>query len=1303
MNNFFNTEVNFGGNQPNIPVPEINASMLGQVSKAKGGVIDLDEIVHNSMQRGVQKMQVGGRAIRSGVKKLEELLTKLPAGTEAAQQTVAAEMAAKKAAQEAAYAAHTLPTEKGNKTIANAKKTLNPQDEARLEAEMRAKGKQKLLEGNHPSVPKVVYHGTKRDFSEFKPKYDDNLSFFSTNPEFAGKWPSGSGGVREISPENKAHYEELKKIEEELKQKYMQSHNYDDPDWASKYDAERAKVKADMLAKTGFSSAVEYENKAGIQVMPVNLSVKNPFHPPTHHEEVEELLNSMPNMQGIVDKGLHKSGNWIIYENPEVIKHLKKKGYDAIWLSEDVNGPHETIAPFSPNQIKSAIGNRGTYDIEDPDITKAHGGLIHMAEGGVPEKRDVSQLFPLKWSADANLHKGRTGVWTDTNDVFTGAMSGLFNTLAGGLRGRFIGTAGVPGDIIEGMSDLEGALPAMERKPKGQTFPQTYKAPPAFKLPTMEDLDTMLPSAGDSNEAKIAQELGQFMPFTGEELIPAGRAIASSVKKLAPTAAEMALDLAEKGGMPIRQFVVPPEGKLSKEEYSRMMREKYAAENAERMAKKEAAPVTMADLKPKEEKVPADKLGFYSPAEKAAANLKRNIADGELMLSDLKKFPDVTPDELAMTGLEEWLKGKKTVTKQQVKDYMAKNRLEIEEVKYEQGKGNADEMKFGEGEVIDDHDYISSRADDIAYDWDHIGHESRDEIRARILEKYDPEEAEQLLASGKIDDLVDDEVRDLAYEYADNEYYDNPYRRYRNDMGYEIVGNDDVGYSVTDPRGNPIRMNREPYDVETAEGYAREDAMSRGFIDEGETKYHDYQLPGGENYREILLKTPSKKQRFEEEIRELEHSMENPGNDPRELREMQKELDRLKNEYKYAEENAYEGSHWDEPNVIAHLRLQDRVDSEGNKILYVDEMQSDWHQEGRRTGYKDPERMKQADALRPQKKKLLEEFDSISQQYDDYYNKFKEDNSRLNLGIDEIKKLFRNDPKQLELGNKRTKVSNDITELNKQIQSLTSGVPKGPFSDNWHKLALKRVMKYAADNGYTRVGFSKSQPQVNRWGTDVVAWDKTDIVDPKTAAELGIPPTGWSVTATEQRGGRAGNIALEDEARARGILQENRPTTVTDRNQLYAVVAKIGRGKTEEELQKLTDRIRKQMQEKDAGYVAPREAGMKKFYDEELEAALKKYANQFKGKYGQTTLNVPREGTQTINYIDITPNLKNSTKKGQPYKVGGAVHMAEGGVIDLDDLVAQALSKNVTVNLDDMVHQALTKRFAKGGAAYNAI
>ena len=46
------------------------------------------------------------------------------------------------------------------------------------------------------------------------------------------------------------------------------------------------------------------------------------------------------------------------------------KGYDAIWLRErDATGQADALLLFNSNQLKSAIGNRGTYDPEDPRIT----------------------------------------------------------------------------------------------------------------------------------------------------------------------------------------------------------------------------------------------------------------------------------------------------------------------------------------------------------------------------------------------------------------------------------------------------------------------------------------------------------------------------------------------------------------------------------------------------------------------------------------------------------------------------------------------------------------------------------------------------------------------------------------------------------------------------------------------------------------------------------------------------------------------------------------------------------------------
>jgi hypothetical protein len=48
---------------------------------------------------------------------------------------------------------------------------------------------------------------------------------------------------------------------------------------------------------------------------------------------------------------------------------------------------------------------------------------------------------------------------------------------------------------------------------------------------------------------------------------------------------------------------------------------------------------------------------------------------------------------------------------------------------------------------------------------------------------------------------------------------------------------------------------------------------------------------------------------------------------------------------------AHRNSHWQEPNVVAHMRLNDRVDSDGKRVLFVEEIQSDWVQEGRESGF----------------------------------------------------------------------------------------------------------------------------------------------------------------------------------------------------------------------------------------------------------------------------------------------------------------------------------------------------------------
>lgn len=230
--------------------------------------------------------------------------------------------------------------------------------------------------------PLTVYHGTKKNFDTFKTNYADGLSFFSRDPDFASKWSEGTGGLREATDKVKESARAAKDYERSLFDKYTANGELDIPagsEFNKAYDEVYGKIRKDMQAKYGVDRAHLIETQSDVSVMPVNLSIQKPFDPRKDYKEVESLLSEMPSMKGVVEEGLHKNGNWVVYENKEVIDALKKKGYDGIYLAENVGGAHDTIATFYPEQIKS-IHNRGTYDPKDANILK---GIAPIAGAGL--------------------------------------------------------------------------------------------------------------------------------------------------------------------------------------------------------------------------------------------------------------------------------------------------------------------------------------------------------------------------------------------------------------------------------------------------------------------------------------------------------------------------------------------------------------------------------------------------------------------------------------------------------------------------------------------------------------------------------------------------------------------------------------------------------------------------------------------------------------------------------------------------------------------------------------------------------
>lgn len=72
--------------------------------------------------------------------------------------------------------------------------------------------------------------------------------------------------------------------------------------------------------------------------------------------------------------------------------------------------------------------------------------------------------------------------------------------------------------------------------------------------------------------------------------------------------------------------------------------------------------------------------GFYSPSIRAAESLSQTKGTGEQFWKQITKTPGVKKDELDWMGLEEWLKDKKSVTKEELLTFMRANQIELENV-----------------------------------------------------------------------------------------------------------------------------------------------------------------------------------------------------------------------------------------------------------------------------------------------------------------------------------------------------------------------------------------------------------------------------------------------------------------------------------------------------------------------------------------------------------------------------------------------------------------------------------------------
>ena len=386
-----------------------------------------------------------------------------------------------------------------------------------------------------------------------------------------------------------------------------------------------------------------------------------------------------------------------------------------------------------------------------------------------------------------------------------------------------------------------------------------------------------------------------------------------------------------------------------------------------------------------------DKLGFFSRVEQVASGNKiPNRGTGEQMLATIAKQPGVKQEEIAWLGLEDFLRGKKQVTKDELVEFIRENDVKLEETM--------------------------------------LTETPPDNIRTELVSDYVDQKSDQYQI------LYDeDEKSYLTYDPNGEPMYG---------FGGELVKYGDADVAMDELMFKIEQDTNRMTNAELMQQLGRENKYQEG----EPARYQEYQLPGAEpgSYRELLLRLPKDQNKIKSLQQKLDKLNDRFKNDAtldteglaklsREAATIRKKIEQLGGPaYNYDQSKMFMSSHFSEPNILSHVRFNDRTGLDGEKILFLEELQSDWHQEGRKRGY----------------------------------------------GED---------------------------------------IPDAPFKSSWHELTLKRMLRYAAENGYDKLAFidgektadrydlSKkiSQVMYNETSESLMAYDR---LGNNVLLERGVPP-----------------------------------------------------------------------------------------------------------------------------------------------------------------------------------------------------
>lgn len=295
--------------------------------------------------------------------------------------------------------------------------------------------------------------------------------------------------------------------------------------------------------------------------------------------------------------------------------------------------------------------------------------------------------------------------------------------------------------------------------------------------------------------------------------------------------------------------------------------------------------------------------------------------------------------------------------------------------------------------------------------------------------------------------------------------------------------------------------------------------------------------------------------------------------------------------------------------AIMWVRFGETTDAYGKRVLVIDEIQSNRHQEGREKGYKDTKIEQQKTEIR-----------------------------------DRLKELEKTPP--TERDQKWDEEHTDLLEKRIELYDEKSDgtIPDAPFDKNWHEVAMKRMLRFAAENGYDKVAWTKGEQQAERYNLGGVVRDIQSYTNDDATKHVMIHLQNDS------------NIIFDVDSSGKIVSTSGHTQGIIENGtQLQDIVGK-----------ELAEKIlNNEGNVADNKFVTDREVrelsgdglriggeGMKGFYDQILPRFMDKYGKKWGVKTGEVRLDglsgSNGENGVVMHAVDVTDDMRESVMRGQP-------------------------------------------------------